>query len=102
QAAIRAGIPDTVPAFTVNKVCGSGLKAVMLAAQAIRAGDADLIVAGGQESMTNAPYLLPEARAGVRLGHGKLVDSMVHDGLWDVYHDFPMGVTAELVAEKYE
>ena len=102
QAAIRAGIPDTVPAFTVNKVCGSGLKAVMLAAQAIRAGDADLIVAGGQESMTNAPYLLPEARAGVRLGHGKLVDSMVHDGLWDVYNDFHMGVTAELVAKKYE
>jgi acetyl-CoA C-acetyltransferase len=102
QAAIRSGVPNTVPAFTVNKVCGSGLKAVMLAAQAIRAGDADVIIAGGQESMTNAPYLLPEARAGVRLGHGKLVDSMVFDGLWDVYNDFHMGVTAELVAKKYE
>jgi acetyl-CoA C-acetyltransferase len=102
QAAIRGGIPDTVPAFTVNKVCGSGLKAVMLAAQAIRAGDADVVVAGGQESMTNAPYLLPEARAGVRLGHGKLLDSMVFDGLWDVYNDFHMGATAELVAKKYE
>jgi acetyl-CoA C-acetyltransferase len=102
QAAIRGGIPDTVPAFTVNKVCGSGLKAVMLAAQAIRAGDVDVVVAGGQESMTNAPYLLPEARASVRLGHGKLVDSMVFDGLWDVYNDFHMGKTAELVAKKYE
>jgi len=102
QAAIAAGIPNTVPSFTVNKVCGSGLKAVMLAAQAIRAGDAEVVVAGGQESMTNAPYLLPEARAGVRLGHGKLVDSMVHDGLWDVYNDFHMGATAELVAKKYE
>ena len=102
QAAIRAGVPNTVPAFTVNKVCGSGLKAVMLAAQAIRAGDADLIVAGGQESMTNSPYLLPEARAGVRLGHGKLVDSMIFDGLWDVYNDFHMGATAELAAKKYE
>jgi len=102
QAAIASGIPNTVPSFTVNKVCGSGLKAVMLAAQAIRAGDAEVVVAGGQESMTNAPYLLPEARAGVRLGHGKLVDSMVHDGLWDVYNDFHMGVTAEMVAKKYE
>jgi acetyl-CoA C-acetyltransferase len=102
QAAIAAGIPDTVPSFTVNKVCGSGLKAVMLAAQAIRAGDADVIVAGGQESMTNAPYLLPEARAGVRLGHGKLIDSMVWDGLWDIYNDFHMGQTGELVAKKYE
>ncbi len=102
QAAIKAGIPNTVPSFTVNKVCGSGLKAVMLAAQAIRAGDADVIVAGGQESMTNAPYLLPEARAGVRLGHGKLIDSMVWDGLWDIYNDFHMGNTGELVAKKYE
>ena len=102
QAAIKAGVPDTVPSFTVNKVCGSGLKAVMLAAQAIRAGDAELVVAGGQESMTNAPYLLPEARAGVRLGHGKLIDSMVWDGLWDVYNDFHMGSTGELVARKYE
>lgn len=102
QAAIKAGIPNTVPSFTVNKVCGSGLKAVMLAAQAIRAGDIDVAVAGGQESMTNSPYLLPEARAGVRLGHGKLIDSMVWDGLWDIYNDFHMGNTAELVAKKYE
>jgi acetyl-CoA C-acetyltransferase len=102
QAAIAAGIPNTVGAFTVNKVCGSGLKSVMLAAQAIRAGDIELAVAGGMESMTNAPYLLPEARAGVRLGHGKLVDSMVADGLWDVYNDFHMGNTGELVAKKYE
>jgi acetyl-CoA C-acetyltransferase len=102
QAAIKAGIPDSVGSFTVNKVCGSGLKSVMLAAQAIRAGDADVILAGGMESMTNAPYLLPEARAGVRLGHGKLIDSMVWDGLWDIYNDFHMGVTGERVAEKYE
>ena len=102
QAAIAAGIPPSVGAFTVNKVCGSGLKAVMLAAQAIRAGDADVIVAGGMESMTNAPYLVPTARAGARLGHAQLVDSMVHDGLWDIYNDFHMGVTAEKVVEKYE
>jgi acetyl-CoA C-acetyltransferase len=95
QAARGAGVPDTVGAFTINKVCGSGLKAVMLAAQAIRAGDADVIVAGGMESMTNSPYLLPEARAGVRLGHGKLIDSMVWDGLWDIYNDFHMGITGE-------
>ncbi|NUP94921.1 MAG: acetyl-CoA C-acetyltransferase [Planctomycetaceae bacterium] len=101
QAARKAGIPDRVGSFTVNKVCGSGLKSVMLAAQAIRAGDAELIVAGGMESMTNAPYLLPEARAGVRLGHGKLIDSMVWDGLWDIYNDFHMGITGEKVAEKY-
>lgn len=101
QAARKAGVPDRVGSFTVNKVCGSGLKAVMLAAQAIRAGDAELIVAGGMESMTNAPYLLPEARAGVRLGHGKLIDSMVWDGLWDIYNDFHMGITGEKVAEKY-
>jgi acetyl-CoA C-acetyltransferase len=102
QAAIKSGIPNTVPAFTVNKVCGSGLKSVMLAAQAIRAGDIEVAVAGGMESMTNAPYLLPEARSGVRLGHGKLVDSMIADGLWDVYNDFHMGNTGELVAKKYE
>jgi acetyl-CoA C-acetyltransferase len=100
QAAIGAGIPVSVGSFTVNKVCGSGLKSVMLAAQAIRAGDADVIVAGGQESMTNAPYLMPGVRDGLRLGHGKLLDSMVHDGLWDVYNDFHMGSTGELVAEK--
>jgi acetyl-CoA C-acetyltransferase len=102
QAAIKAGVPNTVGAFTVNKVCGSGLKSVMLAAQAIRAGDIEVAVAGGMESMTNAPYLLPEARGGVRLGHGKLIDSMVWDGLWDVYNDFHMGNTGELVAKKYE
>ncbi|MCY3000552.1 MAG: acetyl-CoA C-acetyltransferase [Planctomycetota bacterium] len=101
QAARKAGVPDRVGSFTVNKVCGSGLKAVMLAAQAIRAGDAELIVAGGMESMSNAPYLLPEARSGVRLGHGKLIDSMVWDGLWDIYNDFHMCITGEKVAEKY-
>ena len=100
QAAIKAGIPVTVASMTINKVCGSGLKAVALAAQAIRAGDADVIVAGGQESMTNAPYLMPGARDGLRLGHGKLLDAMVHDGLWDVYNDYHMGVTGDLVAAK--
>jgi acetyl-CoA C-acetyltransferase len=102
QAAIAAGVPPSVGAFTVNKVCGSGLKSVMLAAQAIRAGDAEVIVCGGMESMTNAPYLLPEARGGARLGHGKLVDSMIHDGLWEIYNDYHMGVTGELVAEKHD
>jgi acetyl-CoA C-acetyltransferase len=102
QAAIHGGIPVSVPAMTVNKVCGSGLKSIMLAAQAIKAGDAEVIVAGGMESMTNAPYLLPGARAGQRLGHGKLLDSMVHDGLWDCHNDFHMGHTGEAVAEKYE
>jgi acetyl-CoA C-acetyltransferase len=102
QAARGAGIPDAVGSFTINKVCGSGLKAVALAAQAIRAGDADLLVAGGMENMSSAPYLLPEARDGVRLGNGRLLDSMIHDGLWDIYNDFHMGITAELVAEKYE
>ena len=102
QAARAAGVPDSVGSVTINKVCGSGLKAVMLAAQAIRAGDADCIVAGGMESMTNAPYLMPEARAGVRLGHGRLIDSMIQDGLWDVYNDFHMGLTGELVAERHE
>ncbi len=102
QAAIGAGVPDRLGAFTVNKVCGSGLKAVMLACQAIRAGDADLLVAGGMESMTNAPFLLPDARRGQRLGHGKLLDAMVFDGLWDVYEDFHMGMTGELVADEYK
>lgn len=102
QAARFAGLPDAIGSFTVNKVCGSGMKAVMLAAQAIRAGDADLIVAGGMESMTNAPYLVPKARDGLRLGHGKLLDSMVADGLWDVYEDFHMGNTGELVAARHE
>jgi acetyl-CoA C-acetyltransferase len=101
QAAIHGGVPPAVGAFTVNKVCGSGLKAVMLAAQAIRLGDADVVVAGGMENMSQAPYLLPDARAGQRLGHGRLVDSMINDGLWDCYNDFHMGNTAELVCEKY-
>ena len=102
QAARGASVPDEVGSVTINKVCGSGLKAVMLAAQAIKAGDAEVVLAGGMESMTRAPYLLPDARAGARLGHSKLVDSMVHDGLWDIYNDFHMGMTGELVAEKYE
>ena len=101
QVARAAGVPDAVGSLTINKVCGSGLKAVMLAAQAIRAGDLDCVLAGGMESMTNAPYLLPEARDGVRLGHGKLLDSMVHDGLWDIYNDFHMGMTGELVAKEH-
>jgi acetyl-CoA C-acetyltransferase len=102
QAARGAGIPDRIGSVTINKVCGSGLKSVMLAAQAIKAGDADLVVAGGMENMTRAPYLLPQAREGVRLGHGKLIDSMVGDGLWDIYNDFHMGNTAELVSEKHD
>ena len=102
QAARAAGVPDEIGSLTINKVCGSGLKAVMLAAQAIKAGDAEVVLAGGMESMTNAPYLLPDARAGARLGHSKLIDSMVHDGLWDIYNDFHMGMTGELVADKHE
>jgi len=102
QVARAAGVPDRVGSVTINKVCGSGLKAVMLAAQAIRAGDAECVLAGGMESMTGAPYLVPSARAGARLGHAQLVDSMVHDGLWDICNDFHMGMTGELVAEKYE
>ncbi len=102
QAARRAGVPDSVGSVTINKVCGSGLKAVMLAAQAIRAGDAKVLVAGGMESMTNAPYLLPSGRAGARLGHTQLLDAIVHDGLWEIYHDYHMGNTAENVAERYE
>jgi acetyl-CoA C-acetyltransferase len=101
QAALGAGLPNTVAALTINKVCGSGLKAVMLAAQAIAAGDADVLVAGGMESMSNCPYLLPKAREGMRLGHGEVLDSMIHDGLWDVYNDYHMGCTGEIVAEKY-
>jgi acetyl-CoA C-acetyltransferase len=101
QAAIHGGIPDTVGAMTINKVCGSGLKAVALAAQAVRAGDASCVVAGGMECMSLAPYLAPGARTGYRLGDGKFVDSMVHDGLWDSFNDFHMGSTGELVAKKY-
>src|SRR5262245_24899431 len=102
QAALGAGLPKTVGCLTVNKVCGSGLKAVMLAAQAIRLGEAEVVVAGGMESMTNAPYLLPKARDGYRMGDGTLVDSMIKDGLWDVYNDFHMGAAAELCAKKFE
>lgn len=101
QAAIYGGIPANVGAMTINKVCGSGLKAVALGAQAIQTGNSDVVVAGGMESMTNAPYLLPNARKGYRLGNGQLIDSMVHDGLWDVFNDYHMGITGENVAEKY-
>jgi len=101
QAALKAGFQPSIAAFTVNKVCGSGLKAVALAAQAIRAGDGAVYVAGGMESMTNAPYLLRRARQGVRLGHDELTDAMVADGLWDVYENFHMGNTAELVAKEF-
>jgi acetyl-CoA C-acetyltransferase len=101
QAAIRAGLPPKVAAMTINKVCGSGLKAVMLAAQGIASGESDVVVAGGMESMSNCPYLLPKAREGFRLGHGELVDSMIFDGLWDPYEDYHMGCTGEIVAEKY-
>ena len=101
QAALKAGLPVTVPALTINKVCGSGLKAVSLAAQAIRAGDHQVMVAGGMESMSNAPYLLKGGREGMRLGHGELIDSMISDGLWDVYENFHMGCCGEAVAETY-
>ncbi len=101
QAQLAAGIPDSQAAVTINKVCGSGLKTVMLAAQAIKAGDIQCAVAGGMESMTNTPYLLPAARAGSRLGHAQALDGIVWDGLWDHYNDFHMGNTGELVAEKY-
>src|SRR5436305_4389918 len=101
QAAIFGGLPDTVGAMTINKVCGSGLKAVALAAQAVQTGNSDIVVAGGMESMTNAPYLLPQARKGYRLGNGQIVDSMVHDGLWEIYNNYHMGNTGENVAEKY-
>jgi acetyl-CoA C-acetyltransferase len=101
QAAIYAGIPCECPSFSVNKVCGSGMKAIINAVQSIRLGEGKIIVAGGMESMTNAPHLLQGARMGYRLGDGKLVDSMVRDGLWDVYNDFHMGMTAELIGERY-
>ena len=101
QAAIFAGLPPEVGALTINKVCGSGLKAVMLAAQGIATGDVDIVVAGGMESMSNCPHLLKGAREGLRMGNGTLVDSMVHDGLWDAYSDFHMGCTGEIVAEKF-
>ena len=101
QAAIQAGLPVEIPAWTINKVCGSGLKAVMQAAQAIRAGDGQVFVAGGMESMSNAPYLLPKARTGYRMGNGELVDSMVHDGLWCAFENIHMGNEAEIIAEKF-
>jgi acetyl-CoA C-acetyltransferase len=101
QAAIFGGLSPATGAMTINKVCGSGLKAVALAAQAVQTGNSSIVVAGGMESMTNAPYLLPQARKGYRLGNAQIVDSMVHDGLWDIYNNYHMGITGENVAEKY-
>jgi len=101
QAAIFGGLPPEVGAMTVNKVCGSGLKAVALAAQAIQTENSSIVVAGGMESMTNAPYLLPQARKGYRLGNAQIIDSMVNDGLWDIFNNYHMGITGENVAEKY-
>jgi len=101
QAAIKAGLPFSVPALTLNKVCGSGLKALHLAAQAIRCGDAEVVIAGGQENMSLAPYVMPSARTGQRMGHGQLIDSMITDGLWDAFNDYHMGITAENLVDKY-
>ncbi len=101
QAMIAAGLPYKIPAFTINKVCGSSMKSVILAAQAIKAGDAQVIVAGGMENMNLAPFLLPKARYGYKIGEGKVVDAMVNDGIWDYYNNFHMGITGELIAEKY-
>jgi acetyl-CoA C-acetyltransferase len=101
QAALNAGIPPAVAAVTVNKVCGSGLKAVMMAAQGVQLGDSEMVVAGGMESMSNAPYLVPKAREGYRLGNGELVDSMIHDGLWCAFENYHMGCTGEVVADEY-
>lgn len=101
QAVIKGGLGNGVPAMTINKVCGSGLKAVMLAAQAIRDGDAEIVIAGGQESMSMSPHVLPSSRDGQRMGDWKLVDTMINDGLWDVYNQYHMGITAENVAKKY-
>lgn len=101
QASVKAGLPYETQCFTINKVCGSGLKAVMLAAQAIQLGDADVVIAGGMESMSNAPYYLEKARFGYRMGNGGLVDHMVHDGLWDIVNDFHMGISNDLCSEKY-
>jgi acetyl-CoA C-acetyltransferase len=102
QAGLKGGLDPHVAAMTINKVCGSGLKAVGLAAQGIQTENSNVVVAGGMESMTNCPYLLPQARAGLRLGHGKVLDSMIQDGLWDAFEDYHMGITAELVADKYK
>jgi acetyl-CoA C-acetyltransferase len=101
QAALKGGIPFGVSAVTVNKVCGSGLKSIMMASQAVKLGDAEIVVAGGMESMSNAPYLLPKAREGYRLGNGTLVDAMIHDGLWCAFENYHMGNTGEVVAERY-
>lgn len=101
QAMIKAGMPIEVPALTVNKVCGSGLRCVSLAAQMIKAGDADVIVAGGMENMSMAPFAVPKGRYGYRMGNGVLVDTMIKDGLWDAFNDYHMGITAENVAEKF-
>ncbi|CAI8931046.1 putative acyltransferase [Pseudomonas sp. IT-196MI5] len=101
QTAIKAGLPFAVPAMTLNKVCGSGLKALHLGAQAIRCGDAEVIIAGGQENMSLANYVMPGARTGLRMGHAQIVDTMISDGLWDAFNDFHMGITAENLAEKY-
>ncbi|MDH4558645.1 acetyl-CoA C-acyltransferase [Pseudomonas sp. BN417] len=101
QAAVLAGLPHAVPAMTLNKLCGSGLKALHLGIQAIRCGDAEVIIAGGQESMSLAPYILPAARTGMRMGHAKALDTMIHDGLTDAFNDYHMGVTAENLVEKY-
>src|SRR5205085_4389079 len=101
QTVIRSGLPQSVPAMTINAVCGSGLKAVMLAAQAIRDGDSEIIIAGGQESMSMAPHALPNSRDGQRMGDWKLVDTMIVDGLWDVYNQYHMGITAENVAKQH-
>lgn len=101
QAALGAGLPDTVAALTINKVCGSSLKAVVLGAQAVALGDARFVLAGGMESMSQAPYLLQGARSGLRLGHGKMLDAMIHDGLWDAYENYHMGNTGEVVAKEY-
>ncbi|HJT67892.1 MAG TPA: acetyl-CoA C-acetyltransferase [Pyrinomonadaceae bacterium] len=101
QAALNGGLPNTVSAVTVNKVCGSGLKAVMMAAQGVRLGDTEIVVAGGMESMSNAPYLIPKAREGYRLGNGELVDAMINDGLWCAFENYHMGCTGEVVAEEY-
>jgi len=102
QTAIKAGLPHTTPALTLNMVCGSGLKAVHLAAQAIRCGDAELVIAGGQENMSLSPYVLPKARTGLRMGHAQLIDSMIQDGLWDAFNDYHMGITAENLAQKFD
>ena len=101
QSVIKAGLPESVPAMTINKVCGSGLKAVMLAAQAIKCGDAEIVIAGGQENMSASPHVLHNSRDGFRMGDAKLVDSMIIDGLWDVYNQYHMGITAENVAKQY-